>query len=91
MIAKFDPTAVLVQSRTVADTEGNLRLIRVLSNGEVLSEKLIQVELSRSVCLRCLSHDVSLHPVGPVTPNRRIQLVCHNCNVRYTAYPITEE
>jgi hypothetical protein len=87
MIAKFNPAATVVSSRIVVDEEQYLRLIRTLSTGEVIAESLIQVEPARNVCLRCLSHEVSIHPTGP---NHTAQLICHSCNVRYGTNPTAE-
>lgn len=88
MITKFNPNATIVNSRVVMDEDNELRLLRTLSTGEVLSEILIPVEASKNVCLRCLSHDVSVYPSGP---NRALQLICHSCNVRYGTHTIRED
>lgn len=88
MIAKFNPAAVVIDQKVVTDDDNEQRLIRTLSTGEVLSEVLIPVELNKHICMRCLSHDVSIYRMGA---EKKPQLVCHACNARYGALPHTNQ
>lgn len=87
MIARFNPHATIVDTRVAVGPGSSLRLFRTLSTGELMVEELIPVEAAKPVCLRCLSHNVTLHqPPNAVSP----MLICHDCGVRYSSAPADE-